>query len=152
MEPALKGVYDLAHEATKKAYELSVQTGLRAMEANVIPDRVLRPACRFLMSQRLAMSKKETVEEQLQDLVSFAQCNHPQTLITKSSLLALNAFVFTEECAYMYMGESGSWPEGGLVCTVQRSSRCRSPSTQETLTSNTTSFPPNFSSSAWAST
>jgi len=34
-----------------------------------------------LMSQRLAMSKKESVEEQLQDLVSFVQCRQSLTLI-----------------------------------------------------------------------
>lgn len=57
----------------QRSYELAVQTGLRAMELNVIPDRVLRPACRYLMSQRIKMSRKPTVEEQLADLVNFAQ-------------------------------------------------------------------------------
>ncbi|CAI7844912.1 unnamed protein product [Closterium sp. NIES-54] len=57
----------------RQSYDLAVQAGLRTMEANVIPDRALRPACRYLMSQRIAMSRKETVEEQLQDLVEFAE-------------------------------------------------------------------------------
>eukprot|EP00475_Leptophrys_vorax_P009328 TRINITY_DN16188_c0_g1_i1.p1 TRINITY_DN16188_c0_g1~~TRINITY_DN16188_c0_g1_i1.p1 ORF type:complete len:356 (-),score=25.85 TRINITY_DN16188_c0_g1_i1:101-1168(-) len=57
----------------KQSYDLAVSTGLKAMEMNVIPDRVLRPACRFLMSQRLKMSRRETVEEQLADLVNFAE-------------------------------------------------------------------------------
>ncbi|GJP67572.1 hypothetical protein CLOP_g24376 [Closterium sp. NIES-67] len=57
----------------RQSYDLAVQAGLRTMEANVIPDRALRPACRYLMSQRIAISRKETVEEQLQDLVEFAE-------------------------------------------------------------------------------
>ena len=54
-------------------YEVAIKTGLRTMEANVMPDSVLRPACRYLMSQRIKMSRRNNVELQQQDLMEFIE-------------------------------------------------------------------------------
>jgi hypothetical protein len=44
---------------------------MQALEANWLPDVVLRQAVRFLLGLRFKISKKETCEEQLADLMKF---------------------------------------------------------------------------------
>eukprot|EP00271_Cylindrocystis_brebissonii_P014116 TRINITY_DN3526_c0_g1_i1.p1 TRINITY_DN3526_c0_g1~~TRINITY_DN3526_c0_g1_i1.p1 ORF type:complete len:356 (+),score=60.56 TRINITY_DN3526_c0_g1_i1:130-1197(+) len=57
----------------RNAYQLSLKSGVMVMENNVIPDAALRPACRYLMSQRIKASRKNNVEEQQEDLMRFAE-------------------------------------------------------------------------------
>lgn len=54
-------------------YELTIKTGIRAMEMNLMPDFVLRRACRALMSMRIRISRKHSVEEQQRDLMAFVE-------------------------------------------------------------------------------
>lgn len=52
-------------------YNVTVKAGLQALEANWLPDVLLRQAIRFLFGLRFKISKRETCEEQLADLMKF---------------------------------------------------------------------------------
>jgi len=56
------------------SYDAVLRLGIQALEANVLPDFVLRRATRALLKSRLNSLNKSTGEEQLQALMSFVQC------------------------------------------------------------------------------
>jgi hypothetical protein len=56
------------------SYDAVLRLGIKALEANVLPDFVLRRATRALLKSRLNSLYKSTGEEQLQALMSFVQC------------------------------------------------------------------------------
>ncbi len=56
------------------SYDAVLRLGIQALEANVVPDFVLRRATRALLKRRLNSLNKSTGEEQLQALMSFVQC------------------------------------------------------------------------------
>jgi hypothetical protein len=56
------------------SYDAVLRLGIQALEANVLPDFVLRRATRALLKSRLKTLYKSTGEEQLQALMSFVQC------------------------------------------------------------------------------
>ncbi|CAK9271016.1 unnamed protein product [Sphagnum jensenii] len=55
------------------SYDAVLRLGIQALEANVLPDFVLRRATRALLKRRLNSLNKSTGEEQLQALMSFVQ-------------------------------------------------------------------------------
>ncbi|CAK9221144.1 unnamed protein product [Sphagnum troendelagicum] len=55
------------------SYDAVLRLGIQALEANVVPDFVLRRATRALLKRRLNSLYKSTGEEQLQALMSFVQ-------------------------------------------------------------------------------
>lgn len=57
--------------ATSSAYSAAMKVGLQALESNLLPDFVIRKASRFLLSMRLSVCYKPSVEEQLSQLVAF---------------------------------------------------------------------------------
>ncbi len=56
------------------SYDAVLRLGIQALEANVLPDFVLRRATRALLKSRLNSLNKSTGEEQLQALMSFVRC------------------------------------------------------------------------------
>jgi hypothetical protein len=56
------------------SYDAVLRLGIQALEANVLPDFVLRRATRALLKSRLNSLNKSTGGEQLQALMSFVQC------------------------------------------------------------------------------
>jgi hypothetical protein len=71
------------------SYDAVLRLGIQAMEANVLPDFVLRRATRALLKSRLNSLYKSTGEEQMQALMSFVQCAF-------SFLLCLSSVLFLE--------------------------------------------------------
>eukprot|EP00897_Mesotaenium_endlicherianum_P005647 jgi/Mesen1/510/ME000104S10602 len=55
-------------------YDATLKSGIWALERNLLPDLLIRRACRALINMRLKSSTKDTVEEQLQDLLDFVRC------------------------------------------------------------------------------
>nr|AWJ64115.1 Norpseudo-ephedrine N-methyltransferase [Ephedra sinica] len=53
------------------SYAMIVKTMMRSLEANLIPDFVLRRLTRILLASRLKLGYKQTAELQLADLMSF---------------------------------------------------------------------------------
>nr|AJD20225.1 coclaurine N-methyltransferase [Podophyllum peltatum] len=62
----------MARSLISLPYDLAIKAGLQMLEANLLPDFLLRRAARMLLSMRLRVSYKPTAAEQLLDLMEFA--------------------------------------------------------------------------------
>lgn len=76
---AVKKINQTTHSSSfmagfvKGAYDGVIKAGISAMESNILPDFAVRPACRYLMGQRITMQRK-SVDEQQKELMDFVEC------------------------------------------------------------------------------